>query len=71
VARITVEDCLKAIDNRFLLVSVAARRAKMLLKGAPPLVESDNKELITALREVAAGKVGAGKTRREQPPARS
>ncbi len=43
----------------------------MLLKGAPPLVESDNKELITALREVAAGKVGAGKTRREQPPARS
>ena len=58
------------VDNRFLLVSVAARRAKMLLKGAPPLVESDNKELITALREVAAGKVDAGKARLEQPPPR-
>ncbi len=57
MARITVEDCLARIPNRFELVVVAARRAKDLLKGAPPLVDSDNKEVVTALREVAAGKV--------------
>ena len=57
MARITVEDCLAQIPNRFELVVVAARRAKDLLKGAPPLVDSDNKEVVTALREVAAGKV--------------
>jgi DNA-directed RNA polymerase subunit omega len=57
MARITVEDCLEQIPNRFELVLGAARRAKQLLKGARPLVESDNKEVVTALREIAAGKV--------------
>jgi DNA-directed RNA polymerase subunit omega len=57
MARITVEDCLKHVPNRFELVLVAARRAKLLLKGARPLVESDNKEVVSALREVGAGKV--------------
>jgi DNA-directed RNA polymerase subunit omega len=57
MARITVEDCLEKVPNRFALVLGAARRAKQLLKGARPLVESDNKEVVTALREVAAGKV--------------
>lgn len=57
MARITVEDCLEHVPNRFELVLVAAQRAKQLLKGARPLVESDNKELVTSLREVAAGKV--------------
>jgi DNA-directed RNA polymerase subunit omega len=57
MARITVEDCLDNIPNRFILVLGAARRAKQLLKGARPLVESDNKEVVTALREIAAGKV--------------
>ncbi len=57
MARITVEDCLETIPNRFELVLAAARRAKQLLKGAPPLVESDNKEVVTALREIAAAKV--------------
>jgi len=57
MARITVEDCLAKIPNRFELVVVAARRAKELLKGAPPLVRSENKEVVTALREIAAGKV--------------
>ena len=57
MARITVEDCLAKIPNRFQLVVVAARRAKELLKGAPPLVRSENKEVVTALREIAAGKV--------------
>ncbi len=57
MARITVEDCLEKVQNRFELVLAGARRAKQLLKGAPPLVESDNKEVVTALREIAAGKV--------------
>ena len=57
MARITVEDCLERVDNRFELVLLAARRAKQLLKGARPLVESDNKEVVTSLREVAAAQV--------------
>jgi DNA-directed RNA polymerase subunit omega len=57
MARITVEDCLEVIPNRFELVLGAARRAKQLLKGARPLVESDNKEVVTALREIGAAKV--------------
>jgi DNA-directed RNA polymerase subunit omega len=57
MARITVEDCLEQVPNRFQLVLLAARRAKQLLKGARPLVEADNKEVVTALREVAAEKV--------------
>ena len=57
MARITVQDCLKRIPNRFELVLAAARRAKQLLKGNRPLVDSDNKEVVTALREVAAGAV--------------
>ncbi len=58
MARITVEDCLYKIPNRFELVVVAAQRAKELLKGTLPLVASpDNKEIVTALREIATGKV--------------
>jgi DNA-directed RNA polymerase subunit omega len=57
MARITVEDCLTRIPNRFELVLLGSRRAKQLLKGARPLVETDNKEVVTALREVAEGKV--------------
>ena len=57
MARITVEDCLEQVPNRFEWVLLAARRAKQLLKGARPLVESDNKEIVTALREVADTKV--------------
>ncbi len=57
MARITVEDCLHKIPNRFELVVVAAQRAKELLKGTLPLVSSDNKEVVTALREIAAEQV--------------
>jgi DNA-directed RNA polymerase subunit omega len=57
MARITVEDCLEKVPNRFELVLLGARRAKQLLKGARPLVESDNKEVVAALREIAEGKV--------------
>ena len=58
MARITVEDCLEQVHNRFSLVLVAAERTKMLLKGSDTLVEneSQNKEVVTALREIAAGK---------------
>jgi DNA-directed RNA polymerase subunit omega len=57
MARITVEDCLRKVGSRFELVILAARRAKMLMKGAKPLVESNNRPIVVALREVAAGKV--------------
>lgn len=57
MARVTVEDCLEKVPNRFHLVTVTVKRAKMLLRGARPLVESDNKEIVTALREIAAGEI--------------
>ncbi len=66
MARITVEDCLEKIDNRFALVLLAARRTKQLLKGAQPLIErTENKPIVTALREIAAGKVAYAKPLRE------
>jgi DNA-directed RNA polymerase omega subunit len=57
MARITVEDCLERVESRFSLVILAAKRAKMLLKGAPALVDTDNKVIVNALREIAADKV--------------
>jgi DNA-directed RNA polymerase subunit omega len=58
MARITVEDCLEIVPNRFSLVLVAAERSKQLLKGSQTLIdnEDENKEVVTALREIAAGK---------------
>ncbi len=59
MARVTVEDCLEKVDNRFALVLLAARRTKQLLKGSQPLIErTENKPIVTSLREIAAGKVG-------------
>lgn len=57
MARITVEDCLQQVPNRFSLVLVAAERTKQLLKGAEPRIDidKDNKEVVMALREIAAG----------------
>jgi len=57
VARVTVEDCLEKQNNRFALVVLAAERARQLSKGAEPLAECDNKPAVTALREIAAGRV--------------
>jgi len=57
MARITVEDCLETVENRFQLVLLGAKRTKQLLKGSRPLIDSDNKEVVTALREIAARKV--------------
>jgi DNA-directed RNA polymerase subunit omega len=58
MARITVEDCLKQIPNRFELVLSATYRARMLSQGHTPKLESKNKPCVTALREIAAGKIG-------------
>jgi len=57
MARITVEDSLKISRTRFGLVSLASKRARLLLKGAKPLIDSKNREIVLALREIAAGKV--------------
>jgi DNA-directed RNA polymerase subunit omega len=57
MARITVEDCLEKVPNRFELVLLASKRAKQLLKGARPLVQTENKEIVTSLREIAANQV--------------
>jgi DNA-directed RNA polymerase subunit omega len=57
MARITVEDCLDNIKNRFALTLVSARRSRQILKGSRPLVRSTNKPIVTSLREIAALKV--------------
>lgn len=58
MARITVEDCLDNVDNRFQLVLVATRRARQLALGSEPLVEVENdKPTVVALREIAEGLV--------------
>jgi DNA-directed RNA polymerase subunit omega len=59
MARVTIEDCLKHVDNMYELVHLATKRARMLYKGADPLVKSKNRVIVTALREIAAGKVAA------------
>ena len=57
MARITVEDCLEKVNNRFLIVHMAIKRVKQYHEGYEPLVASKNKEIVTALREIAEGKV--------------
>jgi len=67
MARVTVEDCLEKVDNRFLLVMLAAKRVKQHYKGAKPLIENraDNKNVVISLREIAAGKIGFEVTTRK------
>ena len=55
MARITVEDCLKTIPNRLEMVLAATYRARQLVQGHTPRVESKDKPTVTALREIAAG----------------
>ncbi len=57
MARVTVEDCLKRIPTRFMLVHVATKRVRQLIEGSPRLVKSNNENVVTALREISAGKV--------------
>jgi DNA-directed RNA polymerase subunit omega len=61
MARITIEDCIEQVPNRFLLVQMAAIRAKQLKKGARALLTAEeNKEVVMSLREIAAGLVKPG-----------
>ena len=57
MARVTVEDCLRKISNRYELVILASKRAKRLFAGEKPILETDNREIVTTLREIAASKV--------------
>ena len=58
MARITIEDCIRKVPNRFNLVQMASIRTKQLKRGAKPLVDAeDNKDVVVALREIAAGYV--------------
>ena len=58
MARVTIEDCLKNVDNRFTLVHLAAKRVRQVREGSDLLVKSSNNEdVVTVLREIAAGRV--------------
>ena len=58
MARITVEDCLEVIPNRFALISIASQRSKQILAGSKVLIdETKNRAIVTSLREIAAGKI--------------
>lgn len=60
MARITVEDCIHNVDNRFELVLMATRRARQIANGAEPMLEWENdKPTVVALREIAEGKINA------------
>jgi DNA-directed RNA polymerase subunit omega len=69
MARVTIEDCLEKVDNRFALVHLGAKRVRQLYKGAPVLLAErvKNKEIVVALREIAAGKIGVLKLRTTLP----
>jgi len=62
MARITVEDCLQQVNNRFALIHAAAKRVRQLRKGSEPTLSSKNKDIVVALREIAAGNVVISKT---------
>lgn len=65
MARVTVEDCLEQVNNRFMLVMMTSKRVKQLYKGAQPMVaQKNNRYVVTALREIAAGKLSMEATSR-------
>jgi DNA-directed RNA polymerase subunit omega len=69
MARITVEDCLDHVDNRFDLVLLATKRARRLYDGAEPLVPLNNdKNTVVALREIADGLISAASVEPEEEP---
>lgn len=57
MARVTVEDCLEQIPNRFALVHLGVKRARELMKDAEPLLPTENRECVTALREIADNRI--------------
>lgn len=71
MARVTVEDCLENVDNRFALVHITAQRTKQLYRGSQRLVECKNRNIVAALREIADGKVSPLENpgeKEEKPP---
>ncbi len=67
MARVTIEDCLQRVENMYELVHLATKRARQLYKGAEPLVKSKNRIVVTALREIAAGRVSVTQGRVDDP----
>ncbi|ACY17919.1 DNA-directed RNA polymerase subunit omega [Haliangium ochraceum] len=65
MARVTVEDCLEKVPNRFALVVLASERARQLARGGEATVDCDNKPAVTALREIARGTVAFQEVVRE------
>lgn len=60
MARVTIEDCLEQVENRFALVILASKRTKELKRGAPLMVrDRDNREVVMSLREIAKGKIAS------------
>jgi len=57
MARITVEDCLQKVNNRFSLIHMASKRVRELRKGSDPTISSKNTDIVVALREIAAGNI--------------
>lgn len=57
MARVTIEDCLDHVENMYELVHLATKRTRQLYRGSEPLVKTKNRIIVTALREIAAGKV--------------
>jgi len=58
LARVTIEDCMKRVSNRFLLVHMVAKRVRQIREGSEYLVSSPkNEDIVVALREIAAGKI--------------
>ncbi|MDR2947073.1 MAG: DNA-directed RNA polymerase subunit omega [Candidatus Adiutrix sp.] len=67
MARVTVEDCLDQVENRFVLVHLAAERARQLKKGALPLSDRKNKEVVLSLREIAGGQITQDNLKQYEP----
>ena len=57
MARITVEDCLEKVDNRFVIIHLAAQRVRQLDRGSRRLISCKNENVVAALREIATGQV--------------
>ena len=68
MARITVEDCLQKVNNRFALIHAAAKRVRQIRKGSEPTIVSRNKDIVVALREIASGNVAVSSRSVEQLP---
>ena len=66
MARITVEDCLQKVNNRFALIHMAAKRVRQLRKGSEPMVVAKNRDVVISLREIAAGNVVKGESISQQ-----